>query len=348
MSSDHGFRTLTPSDSQDIEDVLRTKCSIPVLRKFEQLLNARKSVPNTFDASFNWLIRRASVPFELKEFIERYMHSREQSRLQTADVCNLRMIIKHLIAKIPKDTTEVLPPFSINGNAEAHLYNNPTLDDDEQHAQNKYKKLLTQYKDPRTIKKITRTLVYLGISSRVRSYTALLNATKLATSRHAPVMRPFHDHSCPCDKKNTHATVVSGCSRCCVNVPVDKCICRCAPPYTRWTAYEVEDMTCNHVGSFDSYKFAMMFFEGKICTICSTYTDGYCQHREYALDAEKLYLCGVEEHADIEYVKRRVEQFKSFEALFHREVMRSNAKVARHGDKNGDNRTPKRKCIEQT
>ena len=316
--------------------VMEESCIKSVLRRLDKLLKA--SNDTTFDRNRDHLLSNMHSPPDLHGFIQSYMPDINDCLLSSTDKTNLRVMINSLLIK----PTE--PPLSINGRLGMVPYNNPEMDETETLAYRLYTEFLATCKSPYTIELVTDAITLLKTSIRVRSYVDCVNQMEVKTSRHAPVTREtgYIVHNlCNCDKHNKGIVRISGCAKCCVNMPKKVSVCKCQQHFKLWRGHEQSDMLCNHPGQFDARKFSMMYLKTHICSICSEQTDGHCQHRVFALDADALYYSDVANPADIDYIYENLTDFNDAEEVFHYKMRK---RAMARDRKSAEQKDCKRRC----
>jgi hypothetical protein len=225
------------------------------------------------------------------------------------------MLCTFIKASLIKDTGE---PLSINpffGYA-GRTYNDPVHTDEFIAAKTMYLAAGKRYDSERVQDMVDAALKHLRTYLRVDTYRNAVNIMLLNESRHAPVTKKT-DATCPCDKHSKGIVRVSGCFKCCTNMPAKVSLCKCAKSGTPWEGMEDVDITCNHAGDFDPTLFAMTYFKYGICSICSKTLDGGdCQHFPFAQDAREVYKAKVSDPTSMEYVKQRIAAFDEAEDDF--------------------------------
>jgi hypothetical protein len=265
------------------------------------------------------------------------MANADDCLLAQNDKKKLRGVVKSMLPSNDKPETEAADILPITGRGNQHPYNEPTFNKAEAIAMKLYNDLLCICEDNDTIDEIKDEMSLLRAFVRVREYTDKVNAMLPRSARDEPVTRSTGrcvNYTCKCDRYDKGIVRVSGCVKCCVNMPVAVSECRCQQHFNVWPGYETADLICNHAGEFDAIKFAMMFFNTHICSICSEQTDGHCQHLPLAVDAAKLYSSGVTHPTDIDYVKDRISKFEDREFLSRCEVWRIHYESSRSKRKN--------------
>ena len=324
--------------------MLEKSCTKSLLRSMEKLLRASNTT--TFERNRDNILNSIASPIKLDDFIESYMPALDNCWLLATDKTKLRLIVKSLLHS--DDVKDTEPPLSINGRLGMCPYDNPELNETEALAHRLYTEFHATCKDQHTIEMINDALVLLNTSIRVRSYVDQVNAMEVKTSRHAPVTRETGysvHYTCNCDKNNKGFVRVSGCAKCCVNMPDKVSVCKCQQHFRVLKEYDDIDLTCNHPGQFDATKFSMMFLRTHICSICSEQTDGNCQHRVFALDVDALYYSDVANPADMDYVHECLARFNSSEELFHRALKRKRNRALDSKSRASGEYVPKRVCV---
>ena len=327
-----------------VSTMLKESCTKSVLRSMDKLLKASNQI--TFDRNRDYMLNNMFSPPEMDGFIETYMPALDDCSLLAADKTKLRIVVNSLLHSDDVKPTE--PPLSINGRLGQRSYNNPEMDETEALIHRLYTEFMATCKNQQTVEMIKEALVLLNTSIRVRSYVDIVNAMDVATSRHAPVVRETGHavhHTCKCDKFNKGFVRVSGCAKCCVNMPEKVSVCKCQPHFRTLKEYDDIDLTCNHPGKFDAKKFSMVFFGSHICSICSEQTDGNCQHRVFALDVDALHYSDVANHTDMDYVHECLALFNDSEELFQRALRRKRNRKRDSKSRNDEiQHVPKRVC----
>lgn len=315
----------SPGVWNDISSALASGCIPSVLKRFDCLLKATQA--NTFVYNRDRLLYSIHTPFGMDEFIESFLPTLHECVLSNQDKTKLRLVVQSLLP--PKEEKATHPPLCINGRLGMQPYTNPPFNEKEAAVKARYMALLVDLESPYAIEQVEDELELLATFVRVRSFTDAVDARELSSARHAPVTRRTGEcvhYTCKCDRQHNGFVVVSGCVKCCARMPKNVSRCKCQQHFKVWKGYEEADLVCNHPGQFDATKFAMMFFNTHICSLCSEQTDGHCEHRVLAVDADQLYDSGVADATDSAYVDERISDLECEEAIFHRELRRAHSR----------------------
>ncbi|KAJ1466101.1 hypothetical protein T484DRAFT_1756925 [Baffinella frigidus] len=299
------------------------KCDGVALLLLHEFLTA--NTDEYFYEAQNNVIIATSFPDTLHEFIVNYIPALDEGWLSKRDIAKMDRYVKSLMY------VEPVGVHSINGRLYGS-YHTPPPSIEQTRAYDLYTNLQKTLTDPDTIEDIEDIMDLFRKSARVQWFVNGYDSRVLKSSRHAPVVlsatQGMHN-TCKCDKLGKGIVRVSGCSKCCTNMPIDVSFCKCQPHFKLWQGLENAKVMCNHAGTFDPTKFAMTYFETGVCTICSELTNGHCEHRVLAEDARELHNYGVVNHWDIEYVNKRIAELQEYE---HTYLQRKRVTFADVGD----------------
>jgi hypothetical protein len=260
---------------------------------------------------------------ELHRFVMGYM-TPDNNCLDDSDKKQLQLVLEPFLHS--KSYKEPGPILSINGRGVGSPYFKPHLTEEEGFAMVMLETLRKACMSTSADKILTNAINNIQVSARVRIYTYSVNLMLVEESRPAPVTRSTeHSHgTCLCDNFNKGIVRISGCAKCCVNMPPRISVCTCPPNFRVWPGFEETNLLCNHAGCFDPKLFAMMFSETGVCSICSEQTNGHCQHNVFAADVIKLHNLDVENHIDPGFLKKIIKSAEHEEWLYQRKKDRVN------------------------
>jgi hypothetical protein len=216
-----------------------------------------------------------------------------------AQTDKLAKIIKPFLPVFRNEAAEIP---AINGRFGGAPYKIIRFSKAENLANLRYQELLTRYKNPTSIRIVKKALKSIKVEARVRGFTWRIEAMLTNESRDMPVVFDTKKIlGCQCDKFQTNRVIVSGCVKCCVNMPIMTSVCKCKPLMGTWDGYTNEPVGCNHPDIFDTKKFAQAYMKG-VCTICSVNIKKDCQHSVFAEDIIRLHTTGVDRHSSKTHV----------------------------------------------